>query len=147
MFFPAETLEKILCGTWKNGRADVDGVYTDTRADGKGKLFVALTGEKFDAHDFLAQAVGSGAAALCVRRGKNAPENIPVIEVEDTLKAYQSLGSYCKSTVAGLKTAAVTGSVGKTSVKEMLRAIFISASGEDAVLATEGNTNNHIGDI
>ena len=146
MLFSGQILAQILNGCWKNGvDTDVDGVFTDTRQSGTGKLFVALAGEKFDAHNFLDKAVSSGAAALCVRRGAAVPENIPVIEVEDTLKAYQALGNHCRMSVPGLKTAAVTGSVGKTSVKEMLRAIFGFVSGRENVLATEGNTNNHVG--
>ena len=146
MLFPGKVLAQILNGRWKDGReTSVDGVFTDTRRDGTGKLFVALAGEKFDAHDFLDKAVLSGAAALCVRRGAVVPENICAIEVEDTLKAYQTLGAYRKSTIQNLKTFAVTGSVGKTSVKEMLRAITGFVSSPENVLATEGNTNNHVG--
>lgn len=146
MLFAGKILAQILNGCWKDGReTSVDGVYTDTRRSGTGKLFVALAGEKFDAHNFLDKAVQSGAAALCVRCGAAVPENIPVIEVEDTLKAYQALGAYQKSTILNLKTFAVTGSVGKTSVKEMLRAITGSVSSPENVLATEGNTNNHVG--
>lgn len=146
MLFSGKILAQILNGCWKDGReTSVDGVYTDTRRSGTGKLFVALAGEKFDAHNFLDKAVQSGAAALCVRCGAAVPENIPVIEVEDTLKAYQALGAYQKSTILNLKTFAVTGSVGKTSVKEMLRAITGSVSSPENVLATEGNTNNHVG--
>ena len=146
MFFSSQILEEILSGTWKDGKGCcVSGVYTDTRIAGSGKLFVALAGERFDAHNFLDRAVESGAAALCVRRGSAVPTGIPVIEVDDTLKAYQALGSFCRSSIDGLKTVAVTGSVGKTSVKEMLRAIFSFACGKEHVLATEGNTNNHVG--
>ena len=100
MLFSGKILAQILNGCWKDGReTSVDGVFTDTRCSGTGKLFVALAGEKFDAHNFLDKAVQSGAAALCVRRGSAVPENIPAIEVEDTLKAYQALGAYRKSTI------------------------------------------------
>ena len=146
MLFSGKILAQILNGSWKDGReASVSGVFTDTRRDGSGLLFVALAGEKFDAHNFLDKAVQAGAAALCVRRGAAVPENIPAIEVDDTLQAYQALGAYKKQSIPGLKTFAVTGSVGKTSVKEMLRAIAGVASSPDSVLATEGNTNNHVG--
>ena len=146
MTFSADIIASATGGVWKNSVPEsIGGVFTDTRIDGSGKIFFALAGERFDAHDFLDKAVSACAAALCVRRGAAVPDGIPVLEVEDTLKAYQSLGAYCRHSIPELKTAAVTGSVGKTSVKEMLRAIFSFAAGKDAVLATEGNTNNHIG--
>ena len=146
MAFSAEELRRATDGVWRGGRGTaVDDVFTDTRDDGTGKLFFALAGERFDAHDFLDRAVTSGAAALCVRRGAAAPAGIPVLEAEDTLKAYQALGAYNRSRLPDLKCAAVTGSVGKTSVKEMLRAIFARVCGAEGVLATAGNTNNHVG--
>ena len=146
MAFSAEELRHATGGVWRGGRSTaVAGVYTDTRTDGEGQRFVALAGERFDAHDFLDRAVSSGAAALCVRRGAAVPEGIPVLEVEDTLKSYQALGAYNRSRLADLKCASVTGSVGKTSVKEMLRAVFARTGGAEGVLATAGNTNNHVG--
>jgi len=146
MAFSAEELRCAANGVWRDGKCTaVDDVFTDTRLDGAGKLFCALAGERFDAHDFLDRAVSCGAAALCVRRGAAVPEGIPVLEVEDTLAAYQALGAYNRSRLKDLKCASVTGSVGKTSVKEMLRAIFARACGTDGVLATAGNTNNHVG--
>ena len=140
-------------GRWLGGTAveRVTGVCTDTRQDGSGKLFLALTGERFDAHDFLADAVASGCAALCVAesaRGKVPADcPVPVLLTKDTLHAYQALGRFHRRRFPELRLAAVTGSVGKTSVKEMLRAIFAEACGgdEEMVLSTSGNTNNQIG--
>lgn len=145
--FSARELARISGGVWKNGSCGVSGVFTDTRKTGTGELFAALAGERFDAHDFLEKAVAAGAAALCVRKNAAVPENIPVLEVDDTLAAYQALGRALRERCAETRICAVTGSVGKTSVKEMLRAIFLAAcrGRKSQVAATEGNTNNHIG--
>ncbi len=151
--FSAEELSEATGGAWWNGVApeSVSGIGTDTRQPLTGKLFLALCGENFDAHDFLDRALGAGAAALCVAADKAAkiPADcpVPVLLVDEPLEAYQALGRRHRLRFPDLKVAAVTGSVGKTSVKEMLRAIFRAACGgdEEAVLATAGNTNNQIG--
>lgn len=140
-----------LGGRWLGGRepaSPVERIETDSRRDCADSLFLALRGENFDGHDFLAQATGGGAAALCVDKKFDAartPENIPILQVDDTLDFYQKLGNLRRDSVPGLKLVGVTGSSGKTSVKEMLRAIMSEAYGETEVLATEANTNNHIG--
>ena len=125
------------------------GVYTDTRQPGEGRLFLALSGENFDAHDFLDKAIAGGAGALCISKNKTASIpagcHLPVLLVNDTLAAYQAIAHFHRRRFPALKVAAVTGSVGKTSVKEILRAIFAEEAGEDAVLYTIGNTNNQIG--
>ncbi len=150
--FTGSELAAATGGRWLGGAADtVCGIYTDTRQPGTGKLFLALAGERFDAHDFLNEAVASGCAALCIAAEKQKklpqPSALPVLLVEDTLHAYQLLGRFHRRRFPGLALTAVTGSVGKTSVKEMLRAIFTEACGgdESAVLYTIGNTNNQIG--
>ena len=125
------------------------GVYTDTRQPGEGRLFLALCGENFDAHDMLEKAVSGGAAALCIAKDKigKLPSAcpIPALLVADPLTAYQEIANFHRRRFPGLKIAAVTGSVGKTSVKEMLRAIFSEAASPETVLYTIGNTNNQIG--
>lgn len=125
------------------------GVFTDTRQAGEGRLFLALAGEKFDAHDFLDAAIAAGSGALCVaeRKREKIPADcpIPVLLTEDPLRAYQALARMHRMRFPALRLAAVTGSVGKTSVKEMLRAIFSAAAGEENVLCTAGNTNNQVG--
>ena len=124
------------------------GIFTDTRNPVPGACFLALRGERFDAHDHLKDAVAGGASCLCVERASlaKAPAGIPLLAVADTMRAYQALAAMHRAGFPELLLAGVTGSVGKTSVKEMLRAIFTEAAGSgDAVLATEGNTNNQIG--
>ena len=119
------------------------GVSTDTRSVGQGNLFVALRGERFDAHDFLAQAVGAGAAALLVADAQRIPPGTPAVVVDDTRLALGRLAAAWRARFA-LPVIAVTGSNGKTTTKEMIAAVLKAAHG-DAVLATRGNLNNDIG--
>ncbi len=119
------------------------GVSTDTRAVGLGQLFVALRGERFDAHDFLEQAVAAGAAALLVADAAKAPAGVPTIVVDDTRIALGRLAAAWR-TRFNLPVIAVTGSNGKTTTKEMIASILKAHFG-DAVLATRGNFNNDIG--
>jgi UDP-N-acetylmuramoyl-tripeptide--D-alanyl-D-alanine ligase len=127
----------------------VYSVVTDTRQECSGGLFIALVGDNFNAHEFLDNAVEAGADALCINwdyRSFVKPEwDIPVLMVDDTLRAYQSLAHYYKRRFAGLQTVAVTGSMGKTSAKEIIRSIMIADGGKLSVCATVANTNNQVG--
>lgn len=148
LYFTAEELLRSGAGVWQNEGVDVTGVFTDTRIASPGALFVALAGERFDAHNFLEKAVAAGAAALCVERAKAhlAPPGIPLLLSDDTLRSYQLLAGFHRRRISGVTVFGITGSVGKTSVKEMLRAICIAAAGSDEkVLWTLENTNNQIG--
>lgn len=124
----------------------VSSVVTDSRKDCTGALFVALVGEIFDGHDYLEKAVSSGASALLISKAPNTllPDELPVIQVADTLTAYQLLARNHREKM-DCKVIGVTGSSGKTSTKEIIKAILVPVFGSEAVLATEGNTNNHIG--
>ena len=124
--------------------ADVafDAVCTDSRTIRRGDLFIALKGERFDANAFVAQAASAGAAAAVVGRASDAA--IPQLVVGDTLDALAKLGRHWRSRFE-LPLIALTGSNGKTTVKEMLASILRAQAGEDGVLATRGNLNNHIG--
>ena len=119
------------------------GVSTDTRSIGAGQLFVALRGERFDAHDFLAQAVAAGAAALLVQEASRLPHGVPAVVVDDTRIALGRLAAAWRARFT-LPVIAVTGSNGKTTTKEMIAAILKAAFGA-AVLSTRGNLNNDIG--
>ncbi|OGV59001.1 MAG: hypothetical protein A2X49_15020 [Lentisphaerae bacterium GWF2_52_8] len=141
-------------GRWIRNAAPKDKVISSITSDSRrpcpGALFLALPGEKFDGHAFLADAIKQGAEVLCVVEEKlpkdlNIPENVSVLAVNETVAAYQSLANFHRHRFPSLPVAAVTGSSGKTSTKEMLRAIFAAAYGAEAVCATEGNTNNHVG--
>jgi len=117
-------------------------VHTDTRTLAAGDLFVALKGERFDAHDFLPGAAASGATAVVGEHGV-ADCGLPGIEVPDTLRALQALGAGWRAAHA-LPVIGVTGSNGKTTVTQMTAAILRAEAGDHA-LATAGNLNNHIG--
>ena len=120
------------------------GVSTDSRAVKAGNLFVALIGEHFDGHAFVARAAASGAAAALVSRTV-ADAAIPQILVADTRLALGHLAQQWRRRFQ-IPVLALTGSNGKTTVKEMLRSILTVHLGKsDAVLATEGNLNNDIG--
>ena len=119
------------------------GVETDTRQLTPGALFVALKGDRFDAHDFLAQAQAHGAAAAVVRRGTALVDGLPLFEVADTLVALGQLGRARRRQLPrGSPVVAVTGSSGKTSTKEMIRAVLATSY---RVHATGGNLNNLVG--
>ena len=120
-----------------------DGVSTDSRSVAAGALFVALRGEVFDAHDFLPQVANKDVAAVVV---EELPEGwkLPAIVVPDTLVALGQIANWWRKQFA-LPVIGVTGSNGKTTVKEMIASILAAAHGEDGRLATRGNLNNEIG--
>jgi UDP-N-acetylmuramoyl-tripeptide--D-alanyl-D-alanine ligase len=126
------------------GSRTVNRVTTDTRTIEPGDLFVALKGERFDAHDFLGEAVSKGAAAVVVSEAPKLGElNVPVFEVKDTLVALGLLASFWRNAWGPGKTiVAVAGSNGKTSTKDLIRAAL---SGTYRVHSTTGNLNNRIG--
>jgi UDP-N-acetylmuramoyl-tripeptide--D-alanyl-D-alanine ligase len=119
-------------------------VHTDSRTIQPGDLFVALKGERFDAHDFLPQVAQAGAAAAVVAPGTVLPEGLDAIVVPDPKRALGQLAAAWRKRFT-LPLVMVTGSNGKTTTKEMIAAVFRAAFGEAAVLATQGNLNNDIG--
>jgi UDP-N-acetylmuramoyl-tripeptide--D-alanyl-D-alanine ligase len=124
------------------GERGLGAICTDTRAIRPGDVFVALVGEKFDAHDFIADAVSAGARALVVSRpvpiGGAA---VPVYLVDDTLVALGDLARFRRLAWGG-PVIAIAGSNGKTSTKELMRA---SLESRLAVHATHANFNNRVG--
>jgi UDP-N-acetylmuramoyl-tripeptide--D-alanyl-D-alanine ligase len=121
-------------------------VSSDSRAIARGDLFVALRGENFDGAEFVASAAQNGAVAALANRGAESKAGeIPLLVVDDTRLALGRLAAYWRAQFA-VPLVAVTGSNGKTTVKEMLASILREAAGSaDAVLATQGNLNNDIG--
>ncbi|WP_133408119.1 UDP-N-acetylmuramoyl-tripeptide--D-alanyl-D-alanine ligase [Parashewanella tropica] len=117
----------------------ISSVSTDTRKIEQDCLFIALKGERFDAHDFLESAVTNGAKAVLVSQVLDIP--VPQLVVKDTRSALGQLGAYVRSKL-NIKAVAITGSNGKTSVKEMLATILKQSH---KVLYTAGNFNNDIG--
>lgn len=121
------------------GEAIFTAVTTDSRAITPGSLFVALGGERFDGHAFVAQARAAGAAAALVSRWVD--DDIPQLKVAATLRGLQQLANFWRQRFE-LPLVAVTGSNGKTTTKQLLAAVFAARG---PVLATQGNLNNHIG--
>lgn len=119
------------------------GVETDTRVIGRDALFVALKGERFDGHDFVGKAVQQGAAGVIVSemRDEYGEYGIAVFVADDTLKAYQALARFHRRRFS-IPVVAVTGSVGKTSTRNMIASVL---SQKYDVLQTEKNFNNEIG--
>jgi murE/murF fusion protein len=117
-------------------------VHSDTRSLSRGDLFVALRGDRFDAHDFLGQAKAAGAAAALAERGLEAA-GLPGLEVADARAALGALAAAWRRRFE-LPLVAVAGSNGKTTVTQMVASIFRAWQGEGA-LATQGNFNNDIG--
>lgn len=126
-------------GTPFGGTVDFTGVGTDTRRLSRGELFVALTGPNYDGHDFLQQAAEAGAVAAMVSR--EVSTGLPHIKVKDTRLALGQLAQYWRDQFQ-IPVVAVTGSNGKTTVKEMIASI-LGRSGD--VCVTRGNLNNDIG--
>ncbi|SIO93206.1 UDP-N-acetylmuramoyl-tripeptide--D-alanyl-D-alanine ligase [Vibrio spartinae] len=117
----------------------IHAISTDTRHIDKGALFIALVGERFDAHYFAAQAIEQGAQALLVSRALKV--NVPQIVVRDTRQALGTVAAWVHQQCQ-TKTVAITGSCGKTTVKEMVAEILAQ---KGRVLYTQGNFNNEIG--
>jgi UDP-N-acetylmuramoyl-tripeptide--D-alanyl-D-alanine ligase len=124
-----------------DGNLPFGRVHSDTRTLRGGDLFVALRGERFDGHAYLAQARRTGAVAALAERGLG--DAMPGLLVPDTLVALQQLAAAWRAQFT-LPLIAVTGSNGKTTVTQMVAAILQAWLGADA-LATAGNLNNHIG--
>jgi UDP-N-acetylmuramoyl-tripeptide--D-alanyl-D-alanine ligase len=138
---------QILGGKLIGQDVEFSAVSTDSRSIAAGDLFVALQGEKFDGSQFVALAEQKGAVAALVNHANYHGEHMqcPLLLVEDTRLALGLLAGYWRDQFH-IPVVGVTGSNGKTSVKEMLTAILrVAAGNDDAVLATQGNFNNDIG--
>lgn len=119
------------------------GIDIDSRRLRTGDVFVALPGTKTDGHQFLPAAQYSGAAAALVRQAQSLA--LPQIVVADPVKALTALAAVWRACFAAVTVAAVTGSNGKTTVKEMLAAICRAAVGDAGVCYSRGSFNNHLG--
>ncbi len=148
----AEVLEATGGRLVRRGATEASGVTTDSRASARGKLFVALVGERFDGHEFTEQVAEAGAHVLLVERlpaaGPDAFSRVPgegpsVVLVEDTLRALGDLARFHRRRWAG-RVIAIGGSAGKTTTKNVV-ARLLTAAAPGAVLATPGNLNNRIG--
>jgi UDP-N-acetylmuramoyl-tripeptide--D-alanyl-D-alanine ligase len=131
---------KLQSGFTTGQQLKISRVSTDTRSIQPGDLFVALRGERFDAHNFLQQAADCGAAAALVEEF-STQVSIPQVQVDDTIRALGELAKISHEDYTS-HLVALTGSCGKTTVKAMLTSILSEVG---AVHATAGNLNNHIG--
>ena len=122
----------------------ISRVGSDSRQIQSGELFIALAGERFDAHQFLDDVTKAGASAALISDKEACPNNLAAVCVQDVK---QGLGELAKAwrTQFAIPVALVTGSNGKTTVKEMIASIFKVAAGEEHTLVTKGNLNNDIG--
>lgn len=121
--------------------ADITNIVIDSREAGNGSLFFAIKGDRFDAHDFVADVVAKGAeAAVCSQKIDGVPEN-RIILVPDTRRAFLVLAKHYRAKF-NIPVVGLTGSVGKTTTKEMVAAVL---SQKYKTLATQGNFNNEIG--
>ncbi|MBX9901784.1 MAG: UDP-N-acetylmuramoyl-tripeptide--D-alanyl-D-alanine ligase, partial [Burkholderiaceae bacterium] len=126
------------------GDAEIFGVTTDSRRIQQGELFVALRGEHFDAHDFLEQVNKDEKAAAVVAEHVPPAFNLPALLVPNTKLALGDIARQWRQQFS-MPIIGVTGSNGKTTVKEMIASIFSCHAESDAWLATSGNLNNEIG--
>ncbi len=134
----ASAVAELLGATYYGDGVNVNGVSTDSRQIVPGQMFIALKGPKFDGHDFVQQVMEQGAAACLV---EHRIEGVNCIVVGDTRLALGQLATAWRTRLA-VPVIGVTGSNGKTTVKEMLASIL---SQQGSVLATRGNLNNDIG--
>jgi UDP-N-acetylmuramoyl-tripeptide--D-alanyl-D-alanine ligase len=138
----ADALSPLAAVNLPRGSEALTRVWSDTRTIAAGDLFVALAGERFDAHDFLRDAVAKGAWGVVVSRpGTGRDLGVPVFEVSDTLRALGALGNYRRRAWAR-PVVGVVGTNGKTSTKELLKAALSSTL---QTHATYGNLNNLVG--
>ncbi|MBR5675257.1 MAG: UDP-N-acetylmuramoyl-tripeptide--D-alanyl-D-alanine ligase [Neisseriaceae bacterium] len=121
----------------------VNQITTDSRTVQKNDVFFALLGDNFDGHDFVDEVLSKG--AVCVVSRADCAEKSGCLKVDDTLAALGKLAHAWRNKNPQVTVLAITGSSGKTTVKEMTAAILRRKFGNDAVLATLGNLNNHIG--
>ncbi|MEI7704842.1 MAG: UDP-N-acetylmuramoyl-tripeptide--D-alanyl-D-alanine ligase [Deltaproteobacteria bacterium] len=143
-YFTGSELAQATGGTWSGGApASATGISTDTRSIPAGSAFVALRGERFDAHDFLTDAARAGAACAVVARDRTAsdPPGLPLLAVDDTLRALGGIARWHRLRHA-IPVVGVTGSNGKTTTREMIAAILATRG---PVWKTEGNLNNEVG--
>ncbi len=133
---------QVLNGTLHGRDVMMQGVSKDTRNINAGDLYVALTGERFNGHQFIADAISAGAAGVLVSESQSL--DVSHVQVSDTRLALGELATHWRQKFSG-KLIGITGSNGKTSVKEMCNKILQDYSGATSVLSTEGNLNNDIG--
>ncbi|WP_077528650.1 UDP-N-acetylmuramoyl-tripeptide--D-alanyl-D-alanine ligase [Vreelandella utahensis] len=137
--FSLAEITPLVQGTLRGEDLFFTRVGIDTRTLPKGALYVALSGDRFDGHDFVREAEKAGACAIIAEKEVDA--SMPVIQVRDSRYALGRLAGLNRSEFAG-KLVAITGSSGKTTTRQMMQTVLAEAG---SVMATEGNLNNEIG--
>ncbi|MEG0546451.1 MAG: UDP-N-acetylmuramoyl-tripeptide--D-alanyl-D-alanine ligase [Oscillospiraceae bacterium] len=135
-----EQIAKAVNGNLIGESITINDISIDSRAISKNGLFIAIEGEKFDGHNFCDEVAKNGAIALICHKKVNT--KLPIIYVENTGKALMDLASYYRKSINDLKIIGLTGSVGKTTTKEMTYAVM---SQKYNSIKTDGNLNNEIG--
>jgi UDP-N-acetylmuramoyl-tripeptide--D-alanyl-D-alanine ligase len=136
-------LQKVVANSTATGDVQFKGLSTDSRKVDHGNIFLSLRGETFDAHDFLNEVVKSGAVAVIAERIP-ADLSVPALIVPDTKLALAAIATYWRQQF-DLPVIGVTGSNGKTTVKEMIASILLAQYGSEHMISTKGNLNNEIG--
>lgn len=126
-------------GGTASGEAEISGVCIDSRLAKQGEMYIAINGERFDGHDFTASALENGAVAAMIHHDVDCDGNF--VRVDDTHQALMKLANYMRNKF-DIPVVGLTGSVGKTTTKEMTAAVL---SEKYNTLKTEGNLNNNIG--
>lgn len=129
---------KLVCG---DENTVINDITTDSRLAASGMLFVPLVGERFDAHDFIAQTIEKGVSAVITHKSVDKNEKTAIISVDNTQSALQAIAKYYKS-LFNIPTVGLTGSVGKTTTKDMIASVL---GMKYNTLKTQGNFNNEIG--
>lgn len=136
-------LAEPLNGRYIGKETNFQGISKDTRTLQPGNLYIAITGEQFDGHDFVEEAAKKGASAVLVSHSVHT--SLPQLIVKDTIAALGKISALWRNSFS-LTLIGITGSNGKTTLKNMIASILRAACHDDTdVLATEGNLNNHIG--
>lgn len=141
--FNLNEILRIVGGSLLKGDPDLNitGICTDSRKIKKGDLFITLKGERFDGHHFLAEAVRAGAAAVLVMEGSGLDLETPVIQVDDTLKAFGAIARAHRQKYQ-VPVIGITGSNGKTTTKDLVASVLAQKFN---TVKTEANFNNEIG--
>ena len=126
---------------WGNAEQVFSGITTDSRKVTKGNLFIPLVGERFDGHDYIEHCFNSGAAVCLTQKLIPQQDNVSAILVDDTAKALRDLAGWHRRK-HNIPVVGITGSVGKTSTKDMIACVL---SKQYEILKTQGNFNNEIG--
>lgn len=146
MAFTTSFLQEATGGSWlRHADATILGAEIDTRRSVVGRAFFAMRGTRSDGHAHVAAAIEGGCAALVVEEPVDVDGDVAIIAVDDTRRALMDAARAARSTFASSLVITITGSVGKTTTKDLLAAALVAALGLDRVAAAPGSFNNDLG--